>query len=269
MLAALTLAVLQQANPPPAATPDNQAEARQARAGAELEIAGYKFTLLVGSAGSEAELTAPPQPVLRWTNQLRRRFYGDVYVWTHQGRPEAIASINHVFSERQAMEAELHSLSLSRLKLERSGQTVWEPAGPGIELRPIPAAGPPADSPAARLRQMQACAEQFSASSQAGDDRWQLRLLPRPIFRYASTDPQVLDGALYAFVKGTDPDVLLVMEARRSGEKPQWQYAVVRLTGTKLRAAHSGKEVWHVEALSSKAIHDPQATYAAVRRKSD
>ena len=40
------------------------------------------------------------------------------------------------------------------------------------------------------------------------DNRYTLRLLSQPLYRYESTDPEVLDGALFAFVTsaGTDPE---------------------------------------------------------------
>jgi hypothetical protein len=49
--------------------------------------------------------------------------------------------------------------------------------------------------------------------------RWELRLLPHPLYRYESTDPDVVDGALFAFVTsaGTDPEALLAIEARKPG----------------------------------------------------
>ena len=70
-------------------------------------------------------------------------------------------------------------------------------------------------------------AREFSATTRdAQENRWELRLLSQPIYRYESTDPDVLDGALFAIVTsaGTDPEAILLIEtrtprggARRSG----------------------------------------------------
>jgi hypothetical protein len=48
---------------------------------------------------------------------------------------------------------------------------------------------------------------------------WELRLLPKPLYRYASRSQKVLDGALFAYVwtRGTDPEWLLLLEARDDG----------------------------------------------------
>ena len=77
---------------------------------------------------------------------------------------------------------------------------------------------------------------------------WELRLLPQPLYRYESTDPDVLDGAVFAFVTsaGTDPEVFLVLEARKpagSGE-PAWQYALARFTDLNLWVSHKGTVVF-------------------------
>ncbi len=77
---------------------------------------------------------------------------------------------------------------------------------------------------------------------------WELRLLTQPLYRYKSTDPDVLDGALFAFVTsaGTDPEALLVLEARKTGatNAPVWHYAVARFTDLNLWVRHKGKEVF-------------------------
>ena len=73
-------------------------------------------------------------------------------------------------------------------------------------------------------------------------------LLPQPLYRYESTDPNILDGAVFAFVTsaGTDPEVFLVLEARKpagNGE-PAWEYALARCTDLNLRVSHKGTVVF-------------------------
>ena len=55
---------------------------------------------------------------------------------------------------------------------------------------------------------------------------WELRLLPKPLYRYESTDPEVLDGAVFALVSsaGTDPEIILLIEARKTPEGPRWVF---------------------------------------------
>ncbi len=70
--------------------------------------------------------------------------------------------------------------------------------------------------------------------------------MPQPLFRYESTEPAVLDGALFAFVTSTDPEALLVIEARThaAADGPVWDYAICRLTDLGLVVRHKGKEVF-------------------------
>ena len=89
----------------------------------------------------------------------------------------------------------------------------------------------------------------FSASTRDRNDRlWELRLLPQPLYRYESTDPDVLDGALFTFVTsaGTDPEALLLIEARKPSptDSPIWHYAPARFTDLQLSVRHKGNEVF-------------------------
>jgi hypothetical protein len=43
----------------------------------------------------------------------------------------------------------------------------------------------------------------------------------QPLYRYESTDPEVIDGALFGFVHVTDPEIILVIEARKGSAGPE------------------------------------------------
>lgn len=74
-------------------------------------------------------------------------------------------------------------------------------------------------------------------------------MLPRPLYRYELTDDQVksgptIDGAVFAFVMGTDPESLLLLEAVREADGSKWRYAFARRTSGELDGRHRGKVVW-------------------------
>ncbi len=70
-------------------------------------------------------------------------------------------------------------------------------------------------------------------------------MLPRPLYRYRIAQPgKLLDGSLIAFVSGTDPESILLIEAFRVGRKYQWQYAFVRRTSGALEGRFREKVVW-------------------------
>jgi hypothetical protein len=111
--------------------------------------------------------------------------------------------------------------------------------------------GPPADSASARLRQMKSIAERFTAAVDTGgtfENPEQLRLLTTPIYRYSATEQGILDGALFAFVQGTNPEVLMPIEADATEPAAKvWRYGFARMSCFYLRV-HEGKTlVWSVD----------------------
>ena len=94
----------------------------------------------------------------------------------------------------------------------------------------------PASSPAARLRQMRALAEEFRAEVNEHGVSSSLRQLKQPLYRYEPGRPDAGDGALFAFVHATDPEILLVIEARPVDDQPAWHFGLARMSGFPLRA---------------------------------
>src|SRR5579872_2361398 len=178
---------------------------------------------LWSGADREHELTVHPKAVLRWSNPGVGSVYGDVYLWTHKGRPEAVMSFYKWWKPDWGFTAEMHSLSLTGLSAEREGVLRWQPTKAGIELNDVPDAPLPAESAPRRLQQMRTLAGAFSArvvdqrQSRGGKEQLQeLRLLTQPLYRYPAGEGEVLDGALFAIVMGTDPEVFVLLEARRN-----------------------------------------------------
>ena len=202
-------------------------------------------------ASRKEQVELQREPVYVWTNPVRDGGQdGVVFVWTCRGEAEVLGTFfSFPATGQRKLCHEFHSLSLSVLDVSRPGSNTWTPEAPGIELTPIADAPGPARSAPQRLAQMRALTHDFSASTK--DDKvrnWELRLLPQPLYRYKSTDPDVLDGALFAFVTsaGTDPEALLVLEARKPADTdgPVWHYAVARFTDLNLSVRRKGKEVF-------------------------
>jgi hypothetical protein len=234
------------------------------------EAAGYA---IYPDTSRKEKVELRPEPVYVWTNPVRGGGQdGAVYVWTCRGRAEALGSFfSYPASGRRHLSHEFHSLSLSVLDVERSGPhaLTWKPQAPGIAIAPIPEAPDPAPSAVQRLSQMRALARDFSASTKDDKGRtWELRLLPQPLYRYESTDPEVGDGSLFGFVTtaGTDLEALLVIEARRSKRSGAllWHRAAARFTDQELRMRYNGKEFFHAPIiLYDKPYQDPQHRYRA------
>ena len=141
-----------------------------------------------------------------------------------------------------------HSLSDKAITASFQGQLVWSPKVAGLQFRPVEGAEAVAGDSRQRLAQLRSLAREFSAIQWKGG-RAQLRLLTQPIHRYEPSAGVAKDGAIFAFTNtefGTDPDALLVLEARRAGDKLRWEYAFARFHYTEMSGNHRDKEVWRV-----------------------
>ena len=224
-------------------------------------------------ASADARVPLEPHVAIRWHNATRGGQGNAILVlWVHDGRPAAAAS---VFALGQLCH-EFVSLSPAAGLVAHDGdRLVWSPNVPGIEFQKLPDAPTPSESPAGRLRQMKVLARRFTATltgwKSSENRREELRLLPQQLYRYdlkdaGKTHPDLRDGAVFAFVQGTDPEVLLLLEAvAPSDGTPGWQYAFARATSGGLEAQLDGKLVWKVEQLlDDKSPGKPQIVLRSV-----
>ena len=240
--------------------PDERARAEEFRAFAKREASTYTIRL----QGSDHPLVLQPEPVLKWSNPVAGTIYGDVFIWTDQGRPEAVASIYRFYSPPVHRANEFQSLALGPLTATRTGSPAWTTSRPGLELKPIEGAPAPADSAPGRLRQMRALAQEFTGrqTNREGVDR-DMRLLAQPIYRYEKTKGELIDGGLFVFVLGTDPEVFLLIEARRpSSGGAEWRFGATRMNSINLRITHRGREVWNVAEIPWSQARDSTEPYA-------
>ncbi len=200
------------------------AAAAQRLALEELKQAAMRYRI-VKEPGARTPLVLRTEPVLHWTNPVRHTATGAVFLWLADGRPEVVASFyRYTYEGKTVQDEEFQSLSVTGLTASRDGRDVWSPPKEGLSFAPIAGAPRPAATPAERLRQMRALAQEFRAFFDVPEDKSELRLLPKPLYRYETNRPDLLDGALFAFVLATDPEVLLVIEARPADGTPIWQY---------------------------------------------
>jgi hypothetical protein len=131
----------------------------------------------------------------------------------------------------------------------KDGQVVWQPQEAGVAFAAIEGAPAPEEGRTQRLRQMKMLAEQFQATMLGwkadSTDREELRLLSKPLYRYDPKEGAVIDGAVFAFAMGTDPEVLLLIEAVRERDNATWQYAFARRTSGQLEGRWKDRQVWN------------------------
>jgi hypothetical protein len=207
----------------------------------------YAMTLQTAQPG-RVELL--PQPVMNWN--------GSAFVWLKDGRPEVIGTFWRSTDRntgRPRWPHAFHSLSEHPITAHFDERPVWNPKTPGLQFRPVEGTEQPADKSWRRLAQMRALAREFSVAGIYGrlDDttRRPLRLLTQPVFRYEPPGGIVRDGAIFAYsadVVVTDPDALLILEARQANGQLRWEYAFARFHFVELTGYHRDQQVWKVES---------------------
>ena len=207
-----------------------------------------------------------PVPLHRWSEPTRRSHDGTLWAWGREGRPLVLLSLEQYPHPTfgPVWSYELVSLSdglvgatgakrFSRLtadylNVEGDGLLPWATQNPGLTMWAFPDAPVPGNAEADRLRQIKELARRLNSCQFDGQgvERAELRLLPHPIARYSAPSSGLIDGVICLFVYGTNPEVVLVIEARRHGQSPpRWEYGLARLTGARPSVSLDQKEVWN------------------------
>ena len=171
------------------------------------------------------------------------------------------------FRSESKLDTELHLLSSPATVCSRDGKVFWSPERAGTTFQPLAGSPPPAKAAEGRLRQMRDLARQFSVVRDHPEQgRGEVRLLPQPIYRYAAESAGVVDGAIFAFVEGTDPEAYLILEAA-DAKRPAWRFAFARMNIVAFDGLRSGEKVWHVDEVSWDSVFDKQEPYAIIREQ--
>ncbi len=220
-----------------------------------------RYNLFLGSERKRLEFIE--RPILNWTNPERKTPAGATFIWTHKGRPCVAMCI---YPNVGTFDHEFQSLATDTLIADHDKSIVWSPLADGLEFTPIELPENMSGStPALRLRQMRHVARKFSAKVGPSPDKMkQLRMLTQPLYRYPKEDTRdVIDGAMFAFVQGTDPEVLLLVEAVQGDNDARlsWRYALARMTMVPLQVDYDNKRVWS----KTWARGGPQMSYYTIK----
>ena len=237
--------------PKPAASAAAEDRAADSASAAAARLAIMKRSLMIFDVHSISDRATTfrlqPEPIFRFTNPVGNSIDGAVFFWLGENnRPEmAVQVLLNRNDGRWAQE--FISFSPAPLIAEPNDAAVaaWTPARGGVELKPVPGAPRPAETAEQRLRQMRALIKDFAALDNFQGQSWQrLRLLTKPLARYGKPGTNLLDGALFGFVLGTDPEACVMLEARTGTDAPEWQYAFAPMSTYALQGSWKGLEVW-------------------------
>jgi hypothetical protein len=228
VLSAASLALAQEATSPPVKDESLKKIIRVAES----------FSLSVEGKALKLETA----PVLRWPNPTREVPDGATFVWTRDGRPLAIGCMWRF----RGLGFAFHSLSPQPIQATRGDQVVWKCDKRGIILEPFPDAPVPTKTATTRVKQMRDLARRFNCRL-VGQGKEDLRLLTQPLYVWDSNGDKLPDLALFGFVQGTDPEVILLLETADGARGQEWRYALTRRSVVALEADLDGKNVWSVQ----------------------
>ena len=187
------------------------------------------------------------EPAMRFTNSVGTVTDGTIFFWLDgEDRPVAAVQVYRITS------GSWHHAFSSLSTFPLLAGNVWTPARAGVEFKPVPEAPKPAATAEQRLRQMREMHEAFKAEMNFGLKTWHtLRPLTKPLLRYGKAGSGVIDGGVFAFVLTTDPELYLLLEARRGTAGPEWQYAFAPEASSPIRCTLKGKDAWSFDFSAS------------------
>lgn len=207
-----------------------------------------EFTVHSSMKGRDAVIEMVPNPLLTYGDAARNNEAGTLWAWGKSGRPVAFLELYRNVGKDQPW---VHALTLTSPELVRlKGPTdkKWAPKSSHFALKDIPDSPEVGDKPAIRLRQMKEISRQFEAHEfwDPNNSRFELRLLVQPVHRYQDESAKLTDGAVFVLAHGTNPEVLIQIEAHADQQPSRWRYSFARLGSAEMHVSFDGKEVWTV-----------------------
>jgi len=235
----------------------------------EQSVARISGVRIKGRETEKRVVELVKEPLIAYTDEPLCIDAATVWTWTakKEGRPLALCKVEHYDVVRLARAGEwlycFTSLAPDLIHAEWPDGHQWTARKPGVSFQNVPDAGPPGETPAARLRQMKELSRQFTAAFDFNQkNKEELRLLARPLYRYADSDAGIVDGAVFAAaMNGTNPTAIFLIEAQQQGTQTVWQFGVAAMTDGAVVVNYDGKEVWSKPALHAPGVSFDTWTY--------
>lgn len=202
----------------------------------------------VGS-NTTAEVMLSPRPLLTFGDAARNNEAGTLWTWTMGKRPVAFAEVFRPTGENPILVNAITLASDQRVEMKLAESHIWRPGKSQRQPKRCPAdIAAVADSPMQRLRQMKEISRRFQAHEfwDPNNSRFELRLLVQPVHRYQDDDAKIVDAGVFALAHGTNPEVLLLIEAIKENGTAAWHYDCLRLGSAEIHVLWDDEEVWTV-----------------------
>ena len=193
----------------------------------------------------EALIELLPNPLLTYGDAARNNAAGTLWAWGKSGRPVAFLELYRNIGQDQPW---VHALTLTSpelIQLDAPTGQRWTPQKSHFVLKDVPDSPEVGSQPAVRLRQMKDISRRIEAHQfwEPNNSRFEMRLLVQPVHRYQDESAKLIDGAVFVLAHGTNPEVLVQIEAH-AAEPARWKYSLVRLGSAEMHVLLDGKEVW-------------------------
>jgi hypothetical protein len=204
--------------------------------------------LKLWTSGEQKELVELiERPLLTYGEPARSNDNGTLWAFGKVGRPVAMVELFQGTDRSW-----VHCLTLTSLDyvvMSTPVKTNWTPQKIQIEPKLIHGAPVPSDKETTRLRQMKDLARRFTAHEfwDPDNSRFELRLLIQPVHRYSDVKAGVYDGAAFIIAHGTNPEIVLLIEALGEPKTARWHFSVARQSSAEVHVELDGKEVWKGE----------------------
>jgi hypothetical protein len=234
---------------PPAGEPSREERLVAMRSIAE------RFKVRTAEPGEPRELPLIATPLLRFNDSARELSDASLWAWGSTGRPACLLAMEQ-YGEQWWFEL----ISLSPGKLTAEAEPLkWTPQSPGLQLQPFPEAPRPSKEAARRLPQMRDLLGKLLVHEVGRTGtRYELRLMPKPLHRYASPEEKLHDGAIFAFSYGTNPELLAIVEAHgETADEATWMVGFTRCGTAEPHVVLNEKEIFELPYAVQTGPKDP------------
>lgn len=185
-------------------------------------------------------------PLLTFGDAARSNEAGTLWAWGTTGRPLAMMEQFRPVDNETNWTHAWTATSPSLLAFDEVAGQQWKTASSHFELRDVPDAPKAGLQPAIRLRQMKEIVRRFEAHEfwDPDNSRFELRLLVQPVHRYSDETHSVVDAAVFVLAHGTNPEILVQLEAHGDINDARWKLSFSRLGSAELHVLLDGKEFW-------------------------
>lgn len=187
------------------------------------------------------------KPVHRYSDPTRNIIDASIWAVGRSGRPQAMVVLElYEDDDSKLLNYELTATSHTVDQTMKGPNLNWQLSGRNAEVKfkEFSAAGPPEATKLIRGRQMKEIAAKLTASEEWDGQEYELRVMPRPVLRYQDNDAGILDGSVFILARGTNAELLVLIEAQQAREDAIWQVAFARLGAASFNVKYDRAELW-------------------------